>query len=332
MIRLAFFFAALFLRQTSANHPSSDPIIETLYQFNNNPINTPAIKEPFDPINFNTTQLNPQTHRQLQPSKSKSPKLSPRSQSWLTSHNTRRKSYHAQFKASYIPLQWSDTLASDAYKYATKLAQSCHSSNGPNLSHGNSGYGENLAYTHGKAPPSTESILTKWVEGEEKLSYPKNGHYTQVLWRATEFVGCADVGVAVRGKTRKIRRTLRRKRPGKRGKAGGRNRPGGSIRPKNNKRPGKRPNHRPGKRPNKKPRPNVNNNQPGRTPTHEAKVAKNDKGGKRGKNGKENGSKTDKEDATEGGSFQCHIQVCRYARYVFFPIDLLVFYDARIFS
>lgn len=34
--------------------------------------------------------------------------------------------------------------------------------------------------------------FTGWVEEESNVSYPSNGHYTQVLWRASAYVGCAD--------------------------------------------------------------------------------------------------------------------------------------------
>ena len=33
---------------------------------------------------------------------------------------------------------------------------------------------------------------TGWVESEIDLDPPENGHLTQVLWRATTWVGCAD--------------------------------------------------------------------------------------------------------------------------------------------
>ena len=181
--------------------------------------------------------------------------------------------------------------------------------------HDNSGYGENLAYSYGKSDPDTDYVLQRWVEEEEKLPYPKNGHYTQVLWRATEYVGCADVGVLVRGKSDK-ERVLRRNNNGKNNNRPGRGKAG---RPNNNGRPGNRPKNKPGR--------------PSR-----GKVAKNAKVGKRGKNGKENdggkgggggsgggkgqnGSKAGKDDpddgSSSGGSFKCYVQVCRYARYAF---------------
>ena len=36
------------------------------------------------------------------------------------------------------------------------------------------------------------SNCTGFVEDEANLSYPDNGHLTQILWRATRYVGCAD--------------------------------------------------------------------------------------------------------------------------------------------
>jgi len=53
-------------------------------------------------------------------------------------------------------------------------------------------YGENLAKNGGQDQPATENVLSRWVEDEAALNYPANGHLTQVLWRATKYVGCAD--------------------------------------------------------------------------------------------------------------------------------------------
>ena len=36
------------------------------------------------------------------------------------------------------------------------------------------------------------NVPTGWVEDEVDDDYPANGHLTQVLWRATFYVGCAD--------------------------------------------------------------------------------------------------------------------------------------------
>jgi len=57
-------------------------------------------------------------------------------------------------------------------------------------------YGENLAYNAGTGSwskkPSPDSVMTRFVENEEFLPPPQNYHFTQVLWKATEYVGCAE--------------------------------------------------------------------------------------------------------------------------------------------
>jgi hypothetical protein len=225
--------------------------------------------------------------RQLKPSKN--PKLTPRAQSWLDSHNSRRKSYHTKFKTKYVPLQWSDSLSRDASKWANKLLKDCIN-RGTLLQHDpNNDYGENLASGYGKELPDTDNVLTRWVEREEKDPYPANAHYTQVLWRSTEYVGCADATASVkRDSIGGAERLLKR--------GGGKNRP--------NKKPNKKPNKRPGKKPNKKP-------------GNKAKATKTNKNAKKGdgkgqNSGKDQNTKSDKDNI--GGSLQCQIQVCRYAR------------------
>ena len=46
---------------------------------------------------------------------------------------------------------------------------------------------------------STEAVLSRFVEMEEDKVWPKNGHLTQVLWRSTKFVGCADASKPKQG-------------------------------------------------------------------------------------------------------------------------------------
>lgn len=120
--------------------------------------------------------------------------MSKRDRQWLNSHNARRRKYHAKFNKKFVPLKWSRKLKLSSKKWAKHLANKCgrqgiyHDPN--NL------YGENLASNWGTGSyarrPSTDSVLTRLVENEEKFDYPENGHFTQVLWRATAFVGCAE--------------------------------------------------------------------------------------------------------------------------------------------
>lgn len=102
---------------------------------------------------------------------------------------------------TYVPLQWSQSLADEAKLYAQELVSANAGSNVLSLTHDPNaqaeGYGENLfAYSSDgnsyTGYPTTEYILSAWVEGEQDLPWNDNGHLTQVLWRATEWVGCAD--------------------------------------------------------------------------------------------------------------------------------------------
>ena len=60
----------------------------------------------------------------------------------------------------------------------------------------NNVHGENLAANYGSgswaAVRSADTILSRWVESEADDPYPANGHLTQVLWRPSKYVGCAE--------------------------------------------------------------------------------------------------------------------------------------------
>lgn len=119
------------------------------------------------------------------------PRPSNRSQAWLNAHNVRRRKYNGG--KGYVPLRWSNALANDARRYAQQLANNCNSA----LKHARGiPHGENLAKNVGSGSWGTQrspdQILTRWVENERNLSYPANGHMTQVVWRATRYVGCGE--------------------------------------------------------------------------------------------------------------------------------------------
>jgi len=110
---------------------------------------------------------------------------------WLRGHNSARRAI-----GKGIPdLQWDQGLYEVASNYAKQLAQKCEGlvhSKGNNL-------GENLAAHWGSRPTDNyETIVGRWVKEKEWYDYKTNsstngravGHYTQVVWRNTSFVGC----------------------------------------------------------------------------------------------------------------------------------------------
>lgn len=115
-------------------------------------------------------------------------------EAWLDAHNERRQTYHTSYGTDYVPLKWSHGLAASAQAYAGKLRDGF---SGCGIAHGVGGddyAGENLADNTGSGPPASPSnVLSRWVEGELDDPWPENGHLTQVLWRASQYVGCGQV-------------------------------------------------------------------------------------------------------------------------------------------
>ncbi|KAL3791458.1 hypothetical protein ACHAW5_008077 [Stephanodiscus triporus] len=109
---------------------------------------------------------------------------------WLHAHNKRRKEWHTRYGKSYVPLIWSNVLKAQAKAYAQDLLSTC----GDGLVHDKTEYGENLASNFGEGSWASlrepEDILIRWVDNEADVGWPGNAHLTQVLWRATEYVGC----------------------------------------------------------------------------------------------------------------------------------------------
>eukprot|EP00571_Detonula_confervacea_P016091 CAMPEP_0172310254 /NCGR_PEP_ID=MMETSP1058-20130122/11375_1 /TAXON_ID=83371 /ORGANISM="Detonula confervacea, Strain CCMP 353" /LENGTH=369 /DNA_ID=CAMNT_0013023031 /DNA_START=8 /DNA_END=1117 /DNA_ORIENTATION=- len=114
--------------------------------------------------------------------------LSDRNNEWLVSHNTRRKNWHERYGKTYVPLKWSNSLEEESRVFAEKLLEgSCGLYHDPGNLHG-----ENLALHTGNGLKSPDSIVTRWVENEIDDGWPGNGHLTQVLWRPSKYVGCAE--------------------------------------------------------------------------------------------------------------------------------------------
>jgi len=101
---------------------------------------------------------------------------------WLRAHNVRRAS------GGSPALRWSNKLADSAQAWATRLRMT-----GCSLRHSNKrGVGENIASGYN----TIEQVLRGWADSEAR--YYQNGrcvggecgHYTQVMWKATQLVGC----------------------------------------------------------------------------------------------------------------------------------------------
>lgn len=117
--------------------------------------------------------------------------MSTRDTQWLNSHNDRRRKYNGG--KGFVAMRWSSSLASDAKKYAETLGNRCNLQ----LTHATGiSDGENLARNTGSGSYAnqytTEQVMGRWVEQELNDNYPKNAHYTQVVWRATQYVGCGE--------------------------------------------------------------------------------------------------------------------------------------------
>lgn len=100
-------------------------------------------------------------------------------QSWLDSHNGYR------LKHQVAALEWSATLAQSAQNFVN----TCPSG------HSNSGYGENLAFASYTQTPS--GVVDRWYSEEPSYNYNNPsfsaGHFTQVVWKSTTKVGCAQI-------------------------------------------------------------------------------------------------------------------------------------------
>lgn len=115
-----------------------------------------------------------------------------RQKEWLNTHNSRRRKYNGG--QGYVALRWSRSLASRAQTHANHLTHNCKSgslTHAPGITEG-----ENLAKNQGKGEWGrlypVDKIMRRWVEAELNWSYPKNAHMTQVVWRATQYVGCGE--------------------------------------------------------------------------------------------------------------------------------------------
>lgn len=89
------------------------------------------------------------------------------------------------------PLAWSDELAATADAWAAELQ-----SRGCPLEHSTNGLGENLFMATAGSRTPTEAVQV-WVDERDLYDFDaggfdmRTGHFTQVVWRETQRVGCA---------------------------------------------------------------------------------------------------------------------------------------------
>ncbi|KAK9882203.1 hypothetical protein WA026_019715 [Henosepilachna vigintioctopunctata] len=92
-------------------------------------------------------------------------------------------------------LKWHPVLANEALK----IASTCNFEHvRVNISEFKDGVGQNLFRTCSfrKRKPDWKKPLQVWFQEHEKYRFPdepnvKNGHYTQLIWGDTQFVGCS---------------------------------------------------------------------------------------------------------------------------------------------
>lgn len=114
--------------------------------------------------------------------------VAPGHQFILDSHNRRRAHHCAP------PLQWSDELATVARSWALELQR-----NGCAFEHNRqTRYGENLSFFAPVGSLSPDEIVAGWYDEHSAYDFAKGdfdfstGHFSQVVWRATERLGCGQ--------------------------------------------------------------------------------------------------------------------------------------------
>lgn len=108
---------------------------------------------------------------------------------WLDAHNTRRKAFYEKEGLSDKPLVWSLELAESASKAVDAMLSSCKPVLELNLQDG-----ENISSRTANAERNegADVVLTRWVDNKIDATYPINQSMTQVLWRATRYLGCSN--------------------------------------------------------------------------------------------------------------------------------------------
>ncbi|KAF9615165.1 hypothetical protein IFM89_022226 [Coptis chinensis] len=92
------------------------------------------------------------------------------------------------------PLEYEPLLARYARVYSNERRQDCKLIHSPGY-----GFGENLFWGQGLGW-SAKNVVDAWVNEKKWYNYENNTclgkectHYTQVIWRTTERIGCAQI-------------------------------------------------------------------------------------------------------------------------------------------
>ncbi|EYF04089.1 putative type-1 pathogenesis-related protein [Chondromyces apiculatus DSM 436] len=99
-------------------------------------------------------------------------------------HNAARATVSPPAATPIPPLVWSHDVASVAQAHAAKCT----------FEHSGNPYGENIYASSGNSTP--DKVVGSWVSEKENYDYASNGcsdvcgHYTQVVWAASERLGC----------------------------------------------------------------------------------------------------------------------------------------------
>jgi hypothetical protein len=129
--------------------------------------------------------------------------MNDRDRGYLAAHNTRRKLWHTRYNKTFVPLEWDNDLKVQAKVWAEHLLGNCGKGMYHDPSLAGYGYGETATANMGSgiwgSLYSPNDIVRRYVEREEKWSPPANNHLTQVLWRSTKYVGCAEASKSMGG-------------------------------------------------------------------------------------------------------------------------------------
>lgn len=117
------------------------------------------------------------------------PESDPKLQGITTLHNQARAAVIPKPATAIPALTWNTTVAAAAQKVANTCV----------FKHSGNGYGENIYAAAGSIPTPTQ-VVKSWTSESVNYTYSTNscasgkvcGHYTQVVWRGSKQLGCAQ--------------------------------------------------------------------------------------------------------------------------------------------